>query len=275
MFLSILLIGTIGKAAVPQTLTADAIIEKNIAARGGLEAWRKVASMTMSGKMDAGTKQNIQLPFAMTLKKPLMSRLEIDLAGKKAVQIYDGRNGWKFRPFLGRDEVEPYTPEELQLAAEQASLDGYLIDHAAKGIRVELEGLEQVEGHNAYKLKLTIKDGQAKHLWVDAESFLETKVEGSPRRLDGKMHGVEIYYRDYRSVGSLMIPFVMETAVEKVPSTRKIILESVKLNPKLEENTFAKPEIAGVEGLKTAQRNPVRAMPGSTMMQEVRDEHAH
>jgi hypothetical protein len=274
VFLSVFLMGTAVRAALPQALTADRIIEKNIAARGGLEAWHKIQSMTMTGKMDAGTKKNVQLPFVMTLKKPRMSRLELDFAGKKALQVYDGRNGWKVRPFLGRNEVESYTPDELRLAAEQMDLDGYLIDHSQKGISAEVEDIEPVEGHNAYKLKLTMKDGQTKHLWVDAGSFLETKVEGAPRRLDGKMHNVEIYYRDYRSVGSLKIPFVMETAVEKVQTTRKIILEAVTLNPKLDESAFAKPEIAGIHDPKTAQQNTIQATPGRAMTEEARNEQA-
>jgi len=46
--------------------------------------------------------------------------------------------------------------------------------------------------------------------------FLEVKVEGTPRRLDGKYHPVATYLRDYKSVNGLMVPFVLETAVEGV-----------------------------------------------------------
>src|SRR6476660_9927259 len=35
-------------------LTAEQVIEKNVAARGGLQAWRAVQTLSMSGKMDAG-----------------------------------------------------------------------------------------------------------------------------------------------------------------------------------------------------------------------------
>jgi outer membrane lipoprotein-sorting protein len=240
------LMGLTARAALPQAMTADQIIEKNIAARGGLKAWRDVQTMTMTGKMDAGSKQNVQLPFVMQLKRPRMSRLEIDFAGKTALQVYDGTNGWKVRPFLGRLEVEPFTQAEMESAAEQEQLDGCLIDHEAKGIKVEFQGVEPVEGHNAYNLKLTLKNAQVRHLWVDAQSFLEVKIEGIPRRLDGKMHKVEIYYRDYRSIGGLMIPFVLETVVENVVPSRKINIEKVVFNPKLEDNTFAKPDISGI-----------------------------
>jgi hypothetical protein len=248
------------------TLTAEQIVNKNVEARGGLRAWREIQTMTIAGKMDAGGKQNVQLPFVMRLKRPRMSRLEIDFAGKTALQVYDGKNGWKVRPFLGRSEVEPYTAAELEVAAEQAELDGLLIDHEAKGIKVELTGEESVEGHDAYKLKITMRDEQVRHLWVDAHTFLEVKIEGFPRKLNGKMHSVETYYRNYASVGGLMIPFVLETVVEKVKPSRKITIETVTLNPILDDRAFAKPEISGATQPSDAQvrskNEPAKEVPG-------------
>jgi outer membrane lipoprotein-sorting protein len=241
------------QAAAPAISSVDQIIEKNVAARGGLKAWRDVQSITMTGKLDAGSKQNAQLPFVMKLKRPRMSRLELKFAGKTALQIYDGTNGWKVRPFLNRNEVEPYTAAEMEIAAEESELDGYLIDYQAKGIKVDLVGMEPVENRDAYKLKVTLKDGKTRYLWVDAQSFLEVKIEGTPRKLDGKMHKVEIYYRNYTLVNGLRIPFVLETAVEKVQPTRKIMIETVVMNPKLEENTFAKPDISGIKIVTSSQ----------------------
>ena len=275
VFLSSATIGLIAQAALPQALTVDQIIEKNIAARGGLKAWRDVRTMTVTGKMDAGSKKNVQLPFVMKLKRPRMSRLEIEFAGKAALQIYDGTNGWKVRPFLGRNEVEPYTALESHTAAEEPGLDGFLIDHEAKGIKVDLVGSDAVEGHDAYKLKVSIADGQARHLWVDAQSFLEVKVEGIPRRLDGKMHTVETYYRNYASISGLMIPFLLETVVDKVQPTRKTNIETVVLNPKLEDSAFAKPDLPVTNLVATAQHSIASAPPGDGNTREAPSEKAH
>jgi outer membrane lipoprotein-sorting protein len=243
-------------------LTAEQVVEKNVAARGGLQAWRAVQTLSMSGKADAGGNETptrpvqgvttngvqlpkrpaeqVQLPFRLELKRVRKSRLELDFSGKTAVQVYDGTNGWKLRPFLNRHEVETYTPDELKAATLQSDLDGYLIDHAAKGTKVELEGTDKVEGNEAYRLKLTFKDGRTLHLWVDANTFLETKIEGTPRRLDGKYHPVETYYRDYRTVSGLMIPYLMETKVQGVKQSEKIEIENVAVNPRVEDSRFAK-----------------------------------
>jgi len=229
--------------AASAQLTADQVVAKNIAAKGGLQAWRAVQSMSFSGKVEAGGKQNVQLRFVMEMKRPRKTRVEIEFANDKAIQTYDGANGWKLRPFLGRRDVEQFSAEELRSASMELQLDGPLVDYAAKGTKVELAGVEKVEGHDAYKLKLTMNGGQVRHLWVDAQTFLEVKIEGQPRRMDGKMRPVEIYYRDYKSVNGLMVPHVLETTVQGVKPSHKMTIENVAVNPKLEDSLFAMPKM--------------------------------
>jgi hypothetical protein len=256
-------------------LSAPQIVEKNVAARGGLQAWRAVQTLSLQGKMGAGGNrraalavagpnqkevslpqrpaEEVQLPFVMELKRPRKMRLELQVKGQTAVQVYDGTKGWKLRPYLNRHEVEPYTAAELKTASNQGELDGPLMDYAAKGSHVELAGTEKVEGRNTYKLKVTEKTGHTLHVWIDAETFLETKIEGQPRILDGTSHPVEVYYRDYRTVEGRKIPFLLETRVLPVGRNalglrdtpvppEKVIIEKVEVNPKLDEKLFSSVE---------------------------------
>ncbi len=156
------------------------------------------------------------------------------------MQVYDGTMGWKLRPFLQRREVEPFTPEELKIAAQQQELDGPLVDYAAKGNKIALEGMEPVEGRNAYKLRVTLKNGQVRHVWVDAETFLDVKIDGT-RQLGGKSRTITTYLRDYKSVDGLKLPYVLETTVEGVKGSEKILVEQVALNPKIADVRFTKP----------------------------------
>ena len=271
--------GTKPAARNARKISATEIVDKNVAARGGLQAWRAVQTMTLTGQMGAGGNQRatlsvpaaggreaqkslqgvrerrideVQLPFEMDLARPHKSRVELRIKGQTAVQVYDGTNGWKLRPYLNRSDVEPYTAEEMKVASTQAELDGFLVDYAAKGTRIELDGTEKVEDRDTYKLKLTLKSGQVTHVWVDAQTFLEAKVEGQPRRLDGTDHPVEVYYRDYQNVNGLEIPFVLETRVLPVTKTatglrdtpvppEKAVIEKVVINPKFDAGTFSKP----------------------------------
>ena len=242
VLLAVPLIVVADSTTAPVDLTAAQIVERNISARGGLQAWRGVKTLSMSGKLDAGGKQKVQLPFVLEMERNRKTRLELQFNGQTAVQVYDGTNGWKLRPFLNRRDVEPYTPDELKAASMQADIDGPLVDYVAKGTKVQLDGIQSVEGHDAFNLKLTLKTGQVQHIWVDAQTFLDVKIEGTPRRLDGRFHPVATYMRDYRSVNGLLIPYVNETAVEGVRQTEKILVEKVVVNPKLEDSHFSKPD---------------------------------
>ena len=204
---------TKGSKNIILNLSADQVIAKNVQARGGLKRWRAVHSMSMSGKLDAGkirtmdaektsldhrkaragirrallerekgaadAGKNVQLPFVMEMQRPRKNRLEITFQEQTAVQVFDGVNGWKLRPFLGRNDVEPYTPEEMKATSQQQDLDGPLIDYATKGTKVKLDGVDPVDGRNAYKLQLTLKDGTVRYVWVDAKTFLDVKIDGT------------------------------------------------------------------------------------------------
>ena len=238
-------------------LSAAQVVEKNVAARGGLAAWKAVQTITWKGTMGAGgaryvtvspkgqmqtkDREEMRLPFTLEFKRPLKSRLELEFNGQKAVQVYDGSRGWKLRPFLGRSNWDAYSADELKQAAAGPGLDGWLIDAAAKGTRVESAGTDTVEGNAAYKLKVTTKAGQVRHVWVDGKSFLDVKVDGEPRKLDGKSHAVEVYQREFKSERGLMIPHVIETAVKGVSAKEKVVIESVSVDPKLDDSRFTKP----------------------------------
>jgi hypothetical protein len=173
--------------------------------------------------------------------RPHKSRLAITFAGKDATQVYDGSQGWKVRPFLGRDDVDPFTPAEARSAASAAELDGPLVDYAKKGTRVALAGTEKVEGKEAYKLKLKLKSGEERFVWVEAKTFLEAKISGEPRKLDGRWHDVAILYRDYRKVNGLKVPYLLETVVQGVKASHMMTIKTVTVNPPLEDALFAKP----------------------------------
>jgi hypothetical protein len=263
--------------STPEEKAARPIVEKNAAARGGRDAWRKVKTLSMSGMLEAGkardpaklaaawtrtpqqakaaarrallhgpdpSEQQVQLPVTLELRRPHDSRVEVKFQGQTAVQVYDGRQGWKLRPFLGRQETEPFSAEETRVASQEAELDGPLMTATANGGRIALLGTEQVDGRDAYKLGITQADGNVRHVWVDAETYLDVKVD-SLRRMDGKLRPVFTWLREYRKVDGLQIPHLLETGVEGVRDTEKIRIEKVVVNPDLGSARFAKPVVAG------------------------------
>ena len=235
---------TADKPAPVHNLTAEQVIAKNVKARGGLDAWRKVDTLTLAGQMEAGGKKNSELPFEMKMSRDHKSRLEITFQGEKSIQVYDGKHGWKVRPFLGRNDAEPFTSNELKAADSWAELDGPLIDYAKKGTTAKLDKIEKVNGSDAYKLELTLKNGTKQHVWIDTDSFLEVKIDGQPRKMDGKSVQVYVYYRDYKNEKGLIMPHTFETVIEgdKLPHTMQI--DKVSINTPMSDDLFTKPQIA-------------------------------
>lgn len=267
----------VAKASSPAltapALSVDEILRRNADARGGLAAWQKVKALSFTGKMDAGhqrpqpdnnfanpnasTKDKrktrimrereleaapaIQLPYTLELARGRKSRLEIVFQEKTAVQVYDGSKGWKLRPWLAADrQLQAYSPEELKLAADQSDIDGWLIDAKTKGNKVEQEGVEAVDDKAAYKLKVSLANGDVRHVWVDAETFLDVKIE-SARRFDGKLKPMYTAQKDFRTVDGVRLPFLMETRMDGVKDTDRIVIEKVVVNPAVDADRFAKP----------------------------------
>jgi hypothetical protein len=119
----------------PAPLSVEQIIDHNIAARGGLAAWRSVKTLTIAGELDAGGKPNHTLPFLLKEKRQRKSRLEIVFKDQTAVQVYDGAQGWKVRPFLNSSEVETYKPAETKSAASEQDHHGPLVPRRARRSR--------------------------------------------------------------------------------------------------------------------------------------------
>jgi outer membrane lipoprotein-sorting protein len=258
----------------PTTLPLEEIVARNIAARGGAAAWRSVQTLSMSGLMDAGrnapdTRKMVEetrggqgrprkrlhpeltvaeahadtvvrLPYLIELRRPRQMRVELKVRDAIAVQVYDGAVGWKLRPYLCRHEVEPYNAYEQRLAQSQQELDGPLIDYASKGTRVEMAGMEPVDGRDAYKLKLTLKYGDQLTLWIDAQTFLDVRL-AVQHSFAGKERTVVTTMSDYRKVGNLMLPFTLEDRVAGAAMTQRIDIQQVSVNPTLPDSRFAKP----------------------------------
>lgn len=254
--------GSLTLAAVPPArasdagvLTVDQIVAKNAAARGGLDAWRKIHTMIWTGHIQSAHAPVPEMPFVLEMRRPNKTHFEIKARGEAATRIFDGVQGWRLRPTrTGRPELLPYTAEELRSAKDSPGLDGTLIDYRAKGIAISPGGMDGVEGRKAYRLNVKLPSGIVDQLWVDAETFLEIKYDRQVRNAFGQSGTVSVFYRDYRTVGGLQIPFTIETAAAETAGDRKggrsaasdkMVIDRVVLNPPLGNLAFAKPALFG------------------------------
>jgi hypothetical protein len=242
--------------AAPAGLDVDEIVARNAQARGGIEAWHSLQTLGEKGRIEHGQIKGPKsrhgtsgaghgalessLPFTLQIKRPHKMRLEMNLGDAAALQLFDGSLGWTVQPSAGGPVVRRFTEGEAAAAAAQIDPEGPLIDAGAKGTTVVLEGEDAVEGHRAYRLRLSLKNGAQRHVWVDAQTFLDLKIDGQ-RSIDGRSWPVETYFYDWKSVGGVKIPYRIETAVNDVRSSSSLLVDRVLINAPLADSLFELP----------------------------------
>jgi len=223
-------------------LSAEQIVDRYVSARGGSKAWQKVQTMVWNGHIESASTMSSQMPFIMMFKRPDLTRFEITAEGQKAVRVFDGKGGWKLHTAAnGRPQVQDYDPEEVSFARDALGVDGPLVDHQSKGVKVALRGSGEVEGHKAYQLSVTLPSGAVHQVWIDAHSFLELKYERQARSASGHSGSVSVYYRNYQTIQGLTLPMLIETGGGQNQTSDRMIIERVALNPTLAETSFWRP----------------------------------
>src|SRR5579862_4451550 len=98
-----LAIASIALAATASAETADDVIAKYVAARGGMDKIKAIQSLEMKIKAN---QQGLEFPGKLDLKRPGKMRLEMTIQGKTMVQAYDGKTAWMIMPFLGSPDPQ-------------------------------------------------------------------------------------------------------------------------------------------------------------------------
>src|SRR3984885_3480169 len=217
--------------------TVDEIIAKNVQAHGGMEKLKAVQTLRMRGKFEAGS---FRAGFMQENKRPDRVREEQIIQGLAAIQAYDGKVGWQVNPFGGRRDAEPLSHDDLKGLMIDADIDGPLVDYQGKGHKAELVGHDSVEGTDCFKVKLTLKNGDVRYYFLDADSFLEIKMENQST-IRGAVVFTENYYGDYEQVSGLYFPFAFENGEKGNPVRTKYTVEKLEVNVPLEDSLFSMP----------------------------------
>lgn len=235
---SFLAAAALALAAVAAGQTAEDLIQKNIEARGGLEKLRAVRSLRMTGTMsldDEGT-----APTVLEFKRPSRVRWEFTVDGQTAIQAFDGTTAWVVMPFTGRSEPREMSPEDRKGIQLQADIDGPLVDAGKKGNRIELVGREKTDGRDAWKLKITSKDGEERFVFLDPKTYLQV-LTVTQRKVDGQSVEIENRIGDYREVGGVKLPHSFEAAAEGVSQSQTLRFDKIEVNVPIDDARFAMP----------------------------------
>ena len=234
------LFGGVARAdAPPDPVTAEWLIARAVEATGGEANWLAINSMRTTATLQASG-SSFRAQMAWVERRPAMVRHEFSMQGLTSVNAYDGSVGWKVEPFGGRRDPDRVSGDEVKSLAQMADIEGPYIHWKDKGHKIEYVGREDVEGTLAYKLKLTRKDGDIDTDYLDPERFLTLRtVNQSFTR--GVEQVSQTDFGDYRRVGGVLIPFVMESGGKGQPASSRILLDRVEINVPLADSLFSFP----------------------------------
>jgi len=231
---AVLLVAALARPASAQTaLTADEVVAKNIAAKGGLERIQSVKSMKQTGKL---TLQGMETTLVIFGKRPNMIRQEMIVSGQTNVNAFDGTTAWQMMPVTGMTAPVVVTGPMANSIKEQSDFDGPLIGYQAKGYKLELVGTEALADRKVYHLKLTNTEKQVQHLYIDTETNLERKIVS-----DSPIGPLEQELSDFRDVEGVKVPFSVRTLANGVEQM-KLVVQKVEINPVLADALFKMPK---------------------------------
>lgn len=218
---------------IAQAQSLDDVLKKHFKAVGQ----DKIANATSFSIKAKVSQMGMELPMDIKIKKPNMFRLDIEMQGQKMVQAYDGENGWMLAPWLSPDP-QVLAGDDLKQAMQQANIEGELYNYKKKGHSADLIGKVNVDGKEAYKIKLTTKDGSIQNYFIDADSYLVTKVKAKITSAEQTIE-VEQKMLDFKTTDGVTMAMRIES-ISPI-GTSIVIMEEVKLNEVFDDAIFKKP----------------------------------
>ena len=225
-------------AAASKAQTADEIVAKSLAARGGLDRILAVKSLRTTGSISFGGGDDGTIDVSW--KRPGKFRQDLTLHGKSILRATDGSSAWMLNQLAGQAEAEPLPPEQMDGIAEQADFDKPLVQYKEKGNKVDVVGKETLDGKSAYKLKVTLKNGVVRYEWIDAETYLESRWQGKVS-VGGKDIEFATSFSDYRPVDGVKFAFQVDTQTIGSDQRQKIVFTRIEVNPPMADTWFVRP----------------------------------
>src|SRR6516162_3758628 len=218
--------------------TADEIITKYVNKIGGAEQIHALKTLRRTGKLTMAG--GLEAVLVHENKRPDMVRQDTTLQGMSGVVAYDGHSGWKIEPWQGKKDAEPLGEEELKEILEESDFDGPLIDYEQKGNKIELMGLEPVEGTDTLKLKVTLKSGSVRYVYMDTDYYVPIKIE-TKRFVRGAEREYESTLGDYKQVSGVYLPHSIETNAKGSQQKVKYQFQKIAANVPIDDSRFHEP----------------------------------
>lgn len=202
----------------------------------GQKKMAKINSITISGTMFM---MNAEFPFTRFSKRSNKYRLEAEVMGQKLIQCVNGDDGWMVAPWTGSIEPQDIPADQLKQLKREADIDGPLYNYEEKGITLEYEGIEDLEGSDVYRIKVTYDDGDIITQFIDVESYVLLKTVATVSMM-GASQETETYLSNYKMIDGIAVPFSIETRANG-QVTGQININEIKYDLEIEDSLFERP----------------------------------
>ncbi|ASB49194.1 M16 family metallopeptidase [Alkalitalea saponilacus] len=206
-------------------VNAVEVIERYLEAIGGHDAVNAVEDVKMHASF---TIQGMQLNMITQQKAPNKLLVETLMGGNVVTkQVFDGVNGLIVSP-MGEQRLEGEMLEEMKKASALFAEHALLKPDA----EIELVGVENVEGMEAFRINVLSNGESTKSLYYCVESGLKL------REVSTGMQGTVIsVFMDYKEVNGVKFPSAMRQSAG--PQTFDITIDSIEVNTGIDDEVFA------------------------------------
>ena len=219
-----------------QAQTADEIINKWIDAMGGKDKLGSIKTLYTEDELNI---MNNIAPRKTYLVNGKGFKSESDFNGQKIIDCYTVDSGWSLNPLAGINTPVSMPASQLKIGQLQLDPAGLLYDYAAKGIKAELLGKENLNGATNYKLKLTTATGIEVNFFIDSATY-HIQKEVLKLNADGQDIEITTVNSDYRKTADGFVrPFSQELTLPGLTIT--ITTKKVEINKEIDQNIFDKP----------------------------------
>lgn len=211
------------------------IIDRNIEASGGLDRLRAEHTQYMEGHLEVAS---LKGTIKVWTEKPGKSRADVDLGVLKMTQGDNGKAQWvldsngKLQMITNPDSA---AIKRKEIKEHMGNFD--YVDPNSKIFRVSYVGVKPVDGKSCYVIRIanTINNDVDTN-YIDVKDFLLRKSVS----IAGEESG-DSYYKDYRKVDGIMVPFYTKQVARETGQVQEITLSKYESNPEIDSTLFEPP----------------------------------
>jgi hypothetical protein len=224
---------------VNEATTARALLDKVIAAKGGLDTLRGVKSITAMTHADATTPQGPADAQTTTyLQYPNRVRVETRLSNEMTVQVYDGGRGWVIDARGMIHDVPDRMARELDSSFRRDVLSMLVAAHDG-GVQARLlPDVKDESGKVRHALEFSATDLEPTVLYVDPDTNLIAKQAYVAGGVGQPL--VEELFSDYRMVNGVQIAFTANVR-QAGQSVLERHVTDIKINAPVDPALFRRP----------------------------------